>query len=97
MGTWCTNPRIPIYDNNKSCYVSSSKEKATLFNNFFLSHSNIDTENAELPHDETIPESILNNVTATQEEIFDIRIVFCDISKAFDRCWHDGIIYKLKC
>ena len=25
-----------------------------------------------------------------------VRIVFCDISKAFDRCWHDGILYKLK-
>ncbi len=27
----------------------------------------------------------------------DIRIVFCDISKAFDRVWHQGIIYKLQC
>ena len=26
----------------------------------------------------------------------DVRIVFCDISKAFDRVWHDGLIYKLK-
>ena len=25
-----------------------------------------------------------------------VQIVFCDISKAFDRCWHDGIIFKLK-
>jgi len=26
----------------------------------------------------------------------DIRIVFCDISKAFDRVWHQGLLYKLK-
>ena len=26
-----------------------------------------------------------------------LRIVFCDISKAFDRCWHKGILYKLRC
>ena len=26
----------------------------------------------------------------------DIRIIFCDISKAFDRVWHAGIIYKLQ-
>lgn len=26
----------------------------------------------------------------------DIRIVFCDISKAFDRVWHKGLIFKLK-
>ena len=26
----------------------------------------------------------------------DVRIIFCDISKAFDRCWHEGVIYKLR-
>ena len=26
----------------------------------------------------------------------DVRIVFCDISKAFDRVWHKGLIYKLQ-
>ncbi len=26
----------------------------------------------------------------------DVRIVFCDQSKAFDRVWHDGLLYKLK-
>lgn len=24
-----------------------------------------------------------------------VRIVFCDISKAFDRVWHEGLLYKL--
>ena len=24
----------------------------------------------------------------------DVRIVFCDISKAFDRVWHQGLLYK---
>ena len=27
----------------------------------------------------------------------DVRIVFCDQSKAFDRVWHEGILYKLQC
>jgi hypothetical protein len=26
----------------------------------------------------------------------DIRVVFCDISKAFDRVWHKGLLFKLK-
>ena len=26
----------------------------------------------------------------------DIRITFCDISKAFDRVWHKGLLFKLK-
>ena len=27
----------------------------------------------------------------------DVRIVFCDQSKAFDRVWHQGLLYKLEC
>ena len=26
----------------------------------------------------------------------DLRIIFCDISKAFDKVWHKGLLYKLK-
>ena len=27
----------------------------------------------------------------------DVRIVFCDQSKASDRVWHQGLLYKLEC
>ena len=27
----------------------------------------------------------------------EIRAVFCDISKAFDRVWHKGLLYKFRC
>ena len=26
----------------------------------------------------------------------EVRAVFCDISKAFDRVWHEGLLYKLR-
>ena len=26
----------------------------------------------------------------------DVRFIFCDISKAFDRVWHSGLIFKLR-
>ena len=26
----------------------------------------------------------------------EVRVVFCDTKKAFDRVWHGGLIYKLK-
>ena len=25
-----------------------------------------------------------------------VRAIFCDVSKAFDRVWHKGLLYKLK-
>ena len=30
------------------------------------------------------------------DESFDVRSVYLDICKAFDKVWHDGIIFKLK-
>jgi hypothetical protein len=26
----------------------------------------------------------------------EVRVVFCDVSKAFDRVWHKGLLTKLK-
>ena len=44
-------------------------------------------------------DSCINQLLSTTHEIFqsfDVRSVFLDISKAFDKVWHDGIIFKLK-
>ena len=46
--------------------------------------------------------SCINQLLSITHEIFEyfdvgleVRSVFLDISKAFDKVWHDGIIYKL--
>ena len=36
-----------------------------------------------------------NTFCQAQEEGKDVRVVFCDISKAFDRVWHRGLLAKL--
>ena len=52
------------------------------------------------PGDSTINQLI--SITHTIFKAFDfnppldVRSVYLDISKAFDRVWHDGLVYKLK-
>ena len=40
--------------------------------------------------------SITHKIYQSFDEGFDVRSVFLDIFKAFDKVWHDGIILKLK-
>ncbi len=39
---------------------------------------------------------IYNTFCKALDEGKEVRSVFCDISKAFDRVWHAGLLYKLK-
>ena len=39
---------------------------------------------------------IYNTIVSNLDKGKDVRFVFCDISKAFDRVWHKGLIYKLR-
>ena len=48
-------------------------------------------------------DSCINQVLAITHKIYklfdaclNIRAVFLDISKAFDKVWHQGLLYKLK-
>ena len=51
------------------------------------------------PGDSTIYQlvSITSNIFDSFEKYDETRALFLDISKAFDKVWHDGLIFKLKC
>lgn len=38
---------------------------------------------------------IHNDIRSALDQGKEVRAVFCDISKAFDRVWHKGLIHKL--
>jgi hypothetical protein len=40
--------------------------------------------------------NITNNFEKALDSGKEVRVVSCDISQAFDRAWHKGLIYKLK-
>ena len=41
------------------------------------------------------PLSITHEIYESFDVGFEVKSVFLDITKAFDKVWHDGIIYKL--
>ena len=51
------------------------------------------------PGDSTIYQliSITSNIYDSFEKYDETRALFLDISKAFDKVWHKGLIFKLKC
>ena len=50
------------------------------------------------PNDSTVNQlvNLYHMFSSAIDQKKDVRIVFCDITKAFDRVWHDGLIFKLK-
>lgn len=50
------------------------------------------------PNDSTINQllSITNEIYENYEDYSETRALFLDISKAFDKVWHDGLLFKLK-
>ena len=79
--------------------------KKLMFNSIF---SFIDTRNMLSVHQSGFcpGDSCVHQLISIVHEIYsafdanpslEVRGVFLDISKAFDRVWHKGLLYKLKC
>jgi len=67
--------------------------------NFFRDHNVISNlQSGFKPGDSTVYQlaDLYNSISAALDERKEVRAVFCDISKAFDRVWHKGLIEKLK-
>jgi len=49
-------------------------------------------------HDSAINQLIVlhDNICKSLDQKHDVRVVFLDLSKAFDRVWHKGLLFKLK-
>jgi hypothetical protein len=83
------------------CILSKIFEKIVfkyLFN-YFKSHFKIALEQAGfLPGSSTVTQllELYNQFCQAVTDGKEIRIVFLDISKAFDRVWHKGLLSKLK-
>ena len=50
------------------------------------------------PGDSTVNQlvDIYNTIFSSLDKGKDVRFIFCDISKAFDKVWHKGLLSKLK-
>ena len=50
-----------------------------------------------LPGDSTVNQVVFlyNKICKALDEGLEIRVIFFDISKAFDKVWHEGLLYKL--
>jgi hypothetical protein len=51
-----------------------------------------------LPNDSTVNQliDIYHNIISNIDRGRDVRFIFCDVSKAFDKVWYKGLIFKLK-
>ena len=67
--------------------------------NFFREHEVITTlQSGFIPRDSTVNQlvDVYNTFCKALDEGKEVRAIFCDISKAFDRVWHRGLLYKLQ-
>ena len=66
----------------------------------YLNENNLLSRNQSgfRPNDSTVNQLsfMYHEFCKALDEKKELRIIFCDISKAFDKVWHHGLLYKLK-
>lgn len=84
-----------------TCVLCKMMEKIIVkhLHNYVLEHHIItEHQSGFQPKDSTVNQLvyIYNTIISNLDIGKDIRFIFCDISKAFDRVWHTGLLYKLR-
>ena len=69
-----------------------------LFNHFRDNNILTSLQSGFIPGDSTVNQLtyLYNTFCCALDDGKEVRVVFCDINKAFDRVWHPGLLHKLK-
>ena len=69
-----------------------------MFNFFLDQHAITSLQSGFVPGDSTVNQlvDIYNTFCKALDDGKEVRAIFCDVSKSFDRVWHKGLTYKLK-
>ena len=69
-----------------------------IYNHAHINHLITDHQSGFRPSDSTVNQLsyLYHTICNALDKKKDVQIVFCDISKAFDKVWHRGLLYKLR-
>ena len=69
-----------------------------MFNFFLANNLLVHNQSGFKPCDSCINQllTITDEIYSSFDDRFEVRSVFLDLSKAFDKVWHEGIIFKLQ-
>ena len=69
-----------------------------LYNHFLVNETLTPLQSGFIPRDSTVNQLsfLYDTFCKALDSGLEVRVIFCDISKAFDRVWHTGLIHKLK-
>ena len=83
---------LPIFEKVFECFLYNE-----IFNFFITNHLISTIQSSVTPGDSvSISSYRLPGIHVTFDEGYEVRGVFLDILKAFDKVWHDGLIFKLE-
>ena len=105
--TWLPSPQnnLSIVSNYRTLSLLNSEDKVLerlvfkhLYNHWHCHNLISSLQSGFMPGDSTVnqPAYLHNTFCQSLDVGKEVRVVFCDISKAFDRVWHSGLLLKLQ-